>query len=341
MILIRKHTKTAVKAAFVLLIIAVIIYTFRDSAGPILKELGETSPVVVFIISVLAVLYELVEGWITYSFAKKYQPGFTYWMGVESAFYCSFYRVATLGSGAGVAAVYYFNEKGIEVSKGTGMYMVEYVLHKVTIALFSAVFFIFSFGFMRKHYAEYEWLLIGGYVVTIAIAAALLLFCCSRKVHGALLWVVDRFNRKGRLNEQEAFLREQCGILENATSKLLSDKRFVLQIVGKNLLKFVFWYSIPYVALYNTGAVTLPQAMAITSLSVMLAAVIPTPAGIGSTEFVFTMLFASLVGMGDAGSATLLYRFATFVLPFVIGAVIVVIRRIRQKTLRTEKRTAE
>ena len=332
MILIRKHTKTAVKAAFVLILIAVIIYTFRDSAGPILKELGETTPVVVILISILAILYELVEGWITCSFARRYQPEFTYWMGVESAFYCSFYRVATLGSGAGVAAVYYFNEKGIPVSKGTGMYMVEYVLHKVTIALFSAVFFVFSFGFMQKHYAEYEWMLIGGYGITIVIAVALLLFCCSKRVHGLLLWLLDKLNRNGKLNEQEAMLREQCGILESATAKLLSEKLFVLQIVGKNLLKFVFWYSIPYVVLYNTGAVTLPQAMAITSLSVMLAAVIPTPAGIGSTEFVFTMLFASLVGMGDAGSATLLYRFATFVLPFLIGAVIVIVRRIRQKT---------
>ena len=275
MILIRKHTKTAVKAAFVLTLIAVIIYTFRDSAGPILKELGETTPIVVILISILAILYELVEGWITCSFARRYQPEFTYWMGVESAFYCSFYRVATLGSGAGVAAVYYFNEKGIPVSKGTGMYMVEYVLHKVTIALFSAVFFVFSFGFMQKHYAEYEWMLIGGYGITIVIAVALLLFCCSKRVHGLLLWLLDKLNRNGKLNE---------------------------------------------------------QAMAITSLSVMLAAVIPTPAGIGSTEFVFTMLFAGLVGMGDAGSATLLYRFATFVLPFLIGAVIVIVRRIRQKT---------
>ena len=36
--------------------------------------------------------------------------------------------------------------------------------------------------------------------------------------------------------------------------------------------------------------------MAITALSVMLAAVIPAPAGIGSTEFVFTGLLQGLSG---------------------------------------------
>lgn len=328
MILINNRTKMAVKIAFVLILIAIIVYTFRDSAGPILAELKETSLWVILVISISAVLYELVEGWITYSFARKYNPSFTYRMGVESAFYCSFYRVATLGSGAGVAAVYYFNEKGIEVSRGTGMYMVEYVLHKVTIALFSAIFFLVSFGFMMEHYGEYTWMLIAGYGITVVIAVVLLLFCCSKRFHRFILWLVDKLNRKGRLNEQEAFLQEQCVILEQAASKLLCEKGFVLGIVGKNLLKFAFWYSIPYFVLMDTGVVTLAQAMAVTSLSVMLAAVLPSPAGIGSTEFVFAMLFEVLVGTGAAGSASLLYRFSTFVLPFVIGAVIVIARRI-------------
>ena len=55
------------------------------------------------------------------------------------------------------------------------------------------------------------------------------------------------------------------------------------------------------------------------------------PAGIGSTEFVFTGLFAGIVGTGIAGSASLLYRFATFVFPFLIGVVVVITRKIRER----------
>ena len=206
-------------------------------------------------------MYNVVEGWINYSFAKQYNPQFTYRMGVESAFYCSFYRVATLGSGAGVAAVYYFN--------------------------------------------EYFNLLIAGYVLTAVIATALLLFCCSKKFHGILLFMVDKLNRKGKFDAQAAMLREQCGILEDAAGMLLTKGKLIASIVAKNLLKFAFCYGIPF----------------------MLAAVIPSPAGIGSSEFVFTALFTVLVGTGEAGSAALLYRFATFVLPFVIGGVVVLLHK--------------
>ena len=48
-----------------------------------------------------------------------------------------------------------------------------------------------------------------------------------------------------------------------------------------------------------------------------------------STELVFALLFTPIVGTGLAGSASLLYRFATFVFPFVLGMFMVIGRRIR------------
>ena len=55
-------------------------------------------------------------------------------------------------------------------------------------------------------------------------------------------------------------------------------------------------------------------------MSVMLAAVIPMPGGIGSSELVMTAIYSGLVGSAAAGAMALLYRFATFMFPFIIGA---------------------
>lgn len=326
-----KKVQTVGKLLFVAALIGIIIYTFRDSIGPIMRELGEVSAICVLIVCLMSIGYEMIEGWITWSFAKKYNPQFTYTQAVASAFYCSFYRVATLGSGAGVAGVVYFNAHGIPVFQGTGMYMIEYALHKLSIAIFSGIFFLCNFSFMEKNYGEYGWMLIGGYVITAVITLALILFCCSKRIHGLLQWLLHKVNRKGKLDEKETYFSQQCEIVEEAASKLLHDKKFVVSIIGKNLIKFAFWYGIPFVVLYESHGVTLSQTMAVTSLSVMLAAVIPSPAGIGSTEFVFAALFAVLVGTAEAGSASLLYRFATFLLPFAVGAVVVILQRIENK----------
>lgn len=324
---IKKYAKTIGKILFVLALVAMIIYTFKDSAGDILAQLKATPFLVIAGICICGVLYELVEGWINYSLAKVYQPQFKYWQGVESAFYASFYRVATLGSGAGVAAIYYFNENGVPYSKGTGLYTIEYMLHKVSLALFSAIFFLLNWNYMREHFGDYEMAMLGGFGITFVISVVLLLFACSKKFHQFILWIVRGINRSGKLTEQVNKLEEQCRVLEEAAETLLHSGRLIAGCIFKNLLKFSFWYGIPYLILADSCDMTLIQVLAVTSLAMMLAAVLPAPAGIGSSEFVLTMLLAQIVGTAGAGSAALLYRFATFVFPFLIGAVIVLFRK--------------
>lgn len=302
-------------------------------AEPILAELKETAPVVLLGICCMAVVYQVVEGLITTVLAKQYEPSFTCGMGITNAFFCSFYRVATLGSGSGVAALFYLKEHGIEYSKGFGLYMLQYAFHKISIALFSIITFVAGWSYMCMHFGDYMELLIAGYALTFVITGFLILFCCSTGFHKFLFLILDFLNgkRKGRFHAMIGELREQCDMLETASKFLLKKKALVAGVIVLNLLKLCFWYAMPYLVFAKQNQVTLLEVMAITSLSVMLAAVIPSPAGIGSTELVFTSLFAGIVGTGIAGSASLLYRFGTFVFPFLIGAVVVIVRRLRAK----------
>lgn len=328
---IKKTKKAIMKWIFVVVIVGVIIYTFRDSAGPILEELKCTAPSVLIGICLMSIIYELIEGGITCILCKQYHPEFKYRWGVGNAMFCSFYRVATLGSGAGIAAIIFLKEHEMEYSKAFGLYMLQYAFHKISIAIFSAIFFALSWGYMIAHYGTYTWLLTVGFIVTMLITIILILFCCSERFHKVVFAILAFFNRKGKHDAEERELRRQCDDLEEASRYLLKKKGMVAGVIGLNLVKLCFWYAIPYLLFAGSGSISLMETMAITALAVMLAAVIPSPAGIGSTELMFITLFTSSVGTGLAGSASLLYRFATFVLPFLLGALVVVHRRIHQK----------
>lgn len=326
-----KKNKTAIlKWLLVILIVGVIIYTFRDSAGPILEQLRTTAPLVIVGICVMSVIYHLIEGTITAILAKQYEPEFKIRWGIGNAFFCSFYRVATLGSGAGIAAIVYLNEHKIDYSKAFGLYMLQYAFHKISIAIYSAVFFTLSFGYMIQHFGGYTGLLLAAYGVTMIITLGLILFCCSEKFHKLIFKLIAFFNKKGKWDALEVQLREQCDELEAASRYLLKRKKMVAGVILLNMIKFCFWYGIPYLIFAGSGNISIVETMGITALSVMIAAVIPAPAGIGSTEIMFTTLFSGIVGTGLAGSASLLYRFATFVFPFLSGAVLVIARKIRQ-----------
>ena len=123
-------------------------------------------------------------------------------------------------------------------------------------------------------------------------------------------------------------LEESCDIMEKSTSRLLKDVPSLISMVLKNLAKLCFWYCIPFLILFGTNEISILDSLSITSLSVMSAAVIPTPAGVGAVELIMTNLFAVLVGVHKAGAITVLYRVATFIFPFVVGGVLILISKL-------------
>mgnify|MGYP007016856776 CR=1 FL=1 len=62
MVVISKVQKQLLKWGLVLAVIGIIVYTFRDSAGPILEQLKKTSPAVVIGICLMATVYQIIEG---------------------------------------------------------------------------------------------------------------------------------------------------------------------------------------------------------------------------------------------------------------------------------------
>lgn len=69
-------------------------------------------------------------------------------------------------------------------------------------------------------------------------------------------------------------LREQCRMLEASAKEILRKKSLVAGIVALSLLKSCMWYAIPYLVFRSQSDITVWQTMAVTSLSVMLAAVL-------------------------------------------------------------------
>lgn len=316
-----KRKKIILKWIFVIILIALIVYVFRDSAGPIFEQLRATSARIIILICLSALGYGVFESLITFTLAREYKQDFKYSQAFGMTWFVSFYRVSTLGSGAGVSGVVYLNKCGINPSEGCGMYMLEYAIHKAMIAVFTLIFYLSSRSFMMQYYEKYEIYLVLGLILNIIISACLVLFACASWFHRILYKLMDVFNFKGRFTKQFDMVKEQCRIMEVTSKKMMKSWKKLILVALINLVKFTFWYGIPYIILGSSYGINPAQIIAITSLAIMLAAVIPTPAGIGSSEFVMIAMFSGIVGSEMAGAVSLLYRFATFVFPFLVGSI--------------------
>ena len=196
-----KNKKRLAKLIFVAILLLIIWYTFKDSAGDIVAQLQKTSFAVLVAIMAATVIYHLFEAWITYSLARRYNPKFK--------FREAFYRLSTLGSGSGVAAIVYLGKKGVGYSEATGLYMIQYMVHKVSVALFSGLLFILNWKVMSVNYREYGVYLGLAYALTVIISIALIIFAVSAKSHQLILWIVRKFNKSGKLTPALKKLEEK------------------------------------------------------------------------------------------------------------------------------------
>lgn len=144
------------------------------------------------------VIYHLFEAWITYSLARRYNPKFKFREAVYCAFNCSF-TVYLHWEAAPVWQQSCIWEKGVGYSEATGLYMIQYMVHKVSVALFSGLLFILNWKVMSVNYREYGVYLGLAYVLTAIISIALIIFAVSAKSHQLILWIVRKFNKSGKL----------------------------------------------------------------------------------------------------------------------------------------------
>ncbi len=320
----KKRRKTIAKWIFVIIVLFMLVYVFKDLAGPVLWQLKNTSLTVIVLILISTLLYGVSESFIFYIFVRQYINTFSFGQSFEMSYFLSFYRTISLGSGTTVAAAVYLNKCGMSPSEAAGMHLIEYSLHKLSIGIMAVVLFLSHYSYMKENYSSYAPYMTAGFAVTVVITAFLLLFVCSKHFHTLLKKLLDKCNYKGKFTEKFEKVKEQCDIMETASVKLLHNVKLIVSVILINFIKLSFWFIIPYIILYTTGSLTPGLSITITSVAVMLAAVIPIPAGIGSSEFVLTAMFSNFAESAEAGAVALLYRFATFVFPCLLGAVFAV-----------------
>ena len=314
--------KTLIKWLCVLVLVGLIIYVFRDMAGPIVKQLLNTSPKIIAMVILASILYSVIESAITYVIMGETENNMTFMDANIMTYFVSFYRVSTLGSGTIVASTLFLKQCGVKSSEGLGLYSLDYAIHKLTICIMAVVLFLANKSYMMEVFGKYSSYVVLGVVATVLITTAIVLFACWPAFHKFLIWLLGKVNLlfKGKFDRQLESLSEQCVVMENATKLVLKKPVIILKVMFLDVCKFSCWFAIPYIVCHGICDINIVTSIGITAMSVMLAAVIPMPGGIGSSELVMTAIYSGIVGAAEAGAMALLYRFATFMFPFIIGA---------------------
>lgn len=333
----KNNSKTKILMNIVLLVIliGILIYLMDNSFNEIIGQLAQTSWIIVLSVCILGFLYQCVEGRSIKEIAVHFQKNFQTQDGFFTSCYVAFYRMITLGTGTLVSEIYFYKKKGIPVSKGVGITALHMVMYKLAVIFLALFGLITQFRLLRIHAAKMIPFLLIGILLTACLIIILLLLSISLNLQVLFVTVSNKWFKRKKFRDWIDQVNLQIYSLRAAVQSIMEDRSALVRIFSWNVAKLFFWYAIPYVVLIeNHPSLDFLLVFSLTGFSVILSGVFPSPAGIGAFEFVYLMFFKPLVGTVDAVSSLLLYRFASMLMPFLIGTVYFFIQK--RKELKIE-----
>ena len=324
----KKAIKLVLEAAVIVLAGVILYNQFKNSFSDIVKQLANTSIGLFIVIAILGNMYYVIDSLMyMYLFHKEgYKINFPRCLAV--GYMCIFFNVTTFGAGIKPGQVMYIRSKGVDVGKGLSVTTMPYVFHKTIIAVYAVVMLIFNNAFVMNNFKSTFMYIYLGAILNIAIVAGIILLCASEKFHRLMYGFIDKILKKDKYAEIRTKIKAQTDNLRNGTKDIIKSKSAWIGFSCTNIIKMSCWYVIPVIAIYacggSIGDVTIAQAITVAALMQLIMGVIPTSGGVGSLEVVFSLLFAAVFGDVMAGSCMVLYRVATYYLPFVISAFIMI-----------------
>ncbi len=315
------------------ILLAAALVFYWDSLEDIISGIRALSFYEIVICCLLAGGFFFMEGAVMQGVVRLSGNAYPLWESIKVAYCCEFYRLITLGSGSGIAQIYYLSKKDIPPAQGTGISMLQFVLKKIAVMLLgvSGFLFLLTSGKMDEICTSYGKYMVVGVLITFVIVVVMLSVAASSKVLQFVNWGCDRLSGKfPSLQKTLQKGKEQAGLLNDTGKVVFRKKGGFLLVLLKSMGMLLMVYLIPAYMFRGQEFPDFFLNVCLMAVAYMLAGVIPAPSGIGSLEFVFLLLFGFFLPESVTVPAILVFRFVTWIVPFAIGGLIVLLQRINE-----------
>ena len=315
------------------LLLAAALVFYRDSLEDIVSGIRALSFREIVVCGLFAGGFFFMEGAVMQGVVRLSGSAYPLGESIKVAYCCEFYRLITLGSGSGIAQIYYLSKKDIPPAQGTGISMIQFVLKKIAVMLLgvSGFLFLLMSGRMGEICNSYGKYMVPGVLITFVIVAVLIAVAASLKVLQFVNWGCDKLSGKFPSLEKTLQKGKEQARLLNDTGKVVFRKRggFLLVLL-KSMGMLLMAYLIPAYMFRGQEFPDFFLNVCLMAVAYMLAGVIPAPSGIGSLEFVFLLLFGFFLPESVTVPAILVFRFVTWIVPFGVGGFIVLLQRMKE-----------
>ena len=249
-------------------------------------------------------------------------------------------------SGGQPMQIYYLSKHSVPVPIGTSAISIKFFSQQLMISLLTAGFWLANATLVSQQLGGSQWAFVMGFIINFAAVPLVLLAALHRPLVQTIIAFFVRLGAKMRLirKPEERMTRINAGLDQYHASILRLAKQpgqlvWMLLLAGLSLLGLM---SVPYSVYhaFRMNGVSWDKLFTVALLLFVSASYTPLPGASGAQEGGFLVYYRGLFTQGTIGLALLIWRFFTYYLFLLVGAVLSIVDNIRSNRRRAAQNKA-
>ncbi|MBP5678574.1 MAG: flippase-like domain-containing protein [Bacilli bacterium] len=324
------------KNTILLVIITMIVLYFvlKDDAQGIIDTIKNMDVKYILLAFCCYLTSVTLKGYINYKIVNDKEK-FSKTEAIRQNFIAQFFNgITPFQTGGEPMAIYMLREQGIPVSKATNYMVQSFIFYQIALVIcgiiavgYNSIFHIFP-----KVELLQKLVLLGFAINTIVVI--LLLASYSKQATTKLSKVTYKFVKKIKKNLTEEEWLQKFEDYHNGFQELKQRKKLFVGGISLNMISLICLYIVPFFVLkglQNTETLTIMETLVSSAYVYLIGAFVPIPGASGGIEYGFTQFFGNFLEGSIVSAMVIVWRFLTYYLGIMIGAILFNIReRVRK-----------
>ena len=326
--------KLKLKTNLPILILVSVITCYlvvKDSVRDVRGIIASCNILFIVLAFITALVSDLFKGLSLFTVAKKCEADLSlkdaYSLQLETNF---FNGVTPFALGGQPFQLYLLKHRNkLPYVKGSYIIFCDYYAFQIVLLFFTVLFFFINLVF---HVIELNSILntflLLGFLVHVG-TFSVLIYASKSKTNSLALKFIHLLKKMHIIKKEKKIKKKvdkRLNKLRVLINEFQKDKKLVIKTVVYNGLKLIF-YSLAIVFIFKSIDVVVNPGVAIIAgvFTWVMASFVPIPGATGGVEFSFITMFETLFAESLVASAVILWRFTSYYLMVIFGAILFVI----------------
>lgn len=312
---------------FLLIITAIVLYVvLKDDFKDIVDILAKIDIKYILLAILFYALFIVIKGFVNYKITND-KNKLSLKEAIKHNIITQFFNgVTPFSTGGQPMEVYMLMEHDIPIAKATNQTIQSFIFYQIALVICGSIAVINNFLFpIFPKVRILQILVLLGFIINVFVVVILVLISRSKRITNKLSSISIKILKKLKRKLDEDDIKQKFSDYHEGFKELRKRKKLFIGGVLLNIVSLLCLYVVPMFILYSMGdftSLTVNNTITASAYVYIIGGFVPIPGASGGIEYGFGRFFGNFIASSKLSAVLLLWRFITYYLGVIIGALV-------------------